>query len=251
MNVIVVKEDNFYVGKIGSISQLQKYSATTRTLNVVYAGHRSSVLTLSIWNTMLFSGSADNAIICWNEENGQIFRIYNGLTYPVDALAIFDNNLFSTGRDNTILKWSIESGIIEKTFYDINGKGISCFAFEQGRLYSGSMDGTVVKWNLNTSHIISTFHGRNSKLWCLVLWRNFVIAGGESNELKIQDRSQNSLFPVEVASGPNEQISCMIILNDTLFAGGSNSSIQRHNLIDYAIIKIYYGNCPVIHKLKF
>jgi WD40 repeat protein len=249
--VIVVKDDSFYVGKVGLTSQLEKYSMITRSLQQRYVGHRRTVLTLSILEDTLFSGSADQTIIRWNEKNGQIIRYYDH-TSAVEVLTIFDNYLFSSGQENKILKWNIKSGIVEKTFPKHHGGSIRCLAFEQGLLYSGSVDGTVIKWDLNTSSRISVYKGRKSRFWSLLLWKTFVIAGGESDAIKIQDKSQNSIFPVEIISGHSaEGIVCMTVLNDSLFTGGVDSTIRRRSLIDHMVVNVYYGNVPVLRKLNF
>jgi WD40 repeat protein len=246
---IVVKDDKFYVGKRGTTSQLEKYSATTRTLQLVYAGHRGTVFTVLLWEDLLFSGSADTKIICWDEGNGQIIRSYDH-TSAVQVLAIFNNNLFSAGLENNIVKWNIESGIIEKTFPNHHGNNVWCLAFEEGSLYSGSLDTTVIRWDLNTSSRKFTYFGRDFKLRSVVLWKNLVIAGGDGSTLIIQDKSQNSLFPVEIISGHLRGIICMTVLNDTIFTGGVDSTIRRRSLIDNAIIIIYYGIILSIQKTK-
>jgi WD40 repeat protein len=239
---IRVKDNHFYVGKQDSTSQLEKYSIPTRSLLLSYEGHQSSVFTLFLQGVFLFSGSFDSTIICWNEENGQIIRIFSGHSTAVWVIAIIDDYLYSASEPEGIFKWNIDSGAIENIFPVSHLNTIYCFAFENGTLYSGSTDTTVIRWDLRTSSKLFTYGGRKTKLRALVLWKNVVLAAGDGPVLTIQDKSQNTLFPVEIISGHESDVLCMIMINDTFFTGGVDATIRRRSFIDFSDIKIYNGN---------
>lgn len=244
-NDIVVNENSFIVGKTQSLSTLDKYYLSNGGLQLSYVGHQSTVLALLLWNDMLFSGSVDTTVICWNEINGQIIRTYNGHTGEVQVVSLYENHLYSAGRPYSIIKWNIDSGIIEKVFSDEHFHTIMCLTSGEGSLFSGSLDTTVVRWDLSTSEKIFIYSGRNIRLWCLALWKNFVVAGGESLVLRIIHKTQNSVSPVEIMSGHSNDVGCMLVLGDTLFSGSIDSTIRRRSLIDFADISIYYGNYNV------
>lgn len=238
---MVTKDDFFYVGKDGSTSQLEKYSITTRSLQLRYVGHRSTVLSLFLREKMLFSGSYDTKIICWNEVDGQLIRTYNGHTGPVNALYVFDSSLYSAGQERIVLRWHIENGNIETVFPEHHDQTIWCFAFEPDSLYSGSIDTTVIRWDLNSSSRQFTYFGRNIKLRSLVLWKYFVVTGGDNLVIRIQDKSTTSVSPIEIISGHSTGIGCMIVQNDTLFSGSGDSTIRRRSLINFEQVKVYFG----------
>lgn len=208
---------------------------------MTYVGHQNAVVSLILWEEMLFSGSVDNKAICWNEKNGQIARIYNGHTSTVRVLTIIDNFLYSGDENGAILKWIIDTGVIEKRFPGHHTNAITCFAYTNGVLFSGSIDTTVIRWHLESSTRLFTYSGRNIKLRSFVLWKNFIIACGEGIPLIIHDKAQNSLFPVDAVSGRFRGIVCMVLLHDTLFTGGTDSTIRHLSLFDYSELKIYYG----------
>lgn len=223
------------------VSQLAKYSVATRSLQLEYVGHLNTVHSLILWDQMLFSSSTDTKIIFWNEENGQIIRTFNGHSLAVHVISIFRNYLYSGGQDAIILKWNIDSGTIEKTFPYLHSNRIWCFAFDEGNLYSGSIDTTVMRWDLNTSTRSFSYFDRRIRLRSIVLWKNFVIAGGDNQALKIQDRSQNSIFPVEIMSGHFSGVVSLIVFEDTLFSASVDRTILRRSLVDYSELKTYFG----------
>ncbi|KAI3655837.1 hypothetical protein MP638_002839, partial [Amoeboaphelidium occidentale] len=248
-NVIVANDDSFYVGKVGIVSQLEKYSISTRSLQLRYEGHLNTVHSLILWDQMLFSSSTDTKIICWNEENGQIIRTYEGHPAAVQVISIFNNYLYSGGQEAIILKWNIDSGVIEKIFPFLHGNRIWCFAFEEGTLYSGSIDTSVIKWDLNTSSRLFSYFDRRIRLRSIVMWKNVVIAGGDNLGLVIQDRSQNSFFPVQIMSGHTSGVLAMIVFEDTLFSGGVDRKIRHRSLIDYSELKVYQGHSTTVSAL--
>lgn len=239
--VIIATNSSFYVGKRDSVSQLQKYSSTTRSLQMTYEGHTDTVFTVILWNGMLFSGSGDRRIICWNDESGQVIRTYHGHINEVRAIAIIDGYLYSIGDENFMIKWIIDTAAIEIQVVAEHRNSLLCLAFDKRNIFSGSIDATVIKRDLNTLSRSFIYISRFSKLWSIVLWKNFVVTGGETPKIVIQDRYQNHILPVEIPSAHSDQNSCMVVLNDTLFSGGADSVIRRRSLIDYTELKVYYG----------
>jgi hypothetical protein len=107
---------------------------------------------------------------------------------------IHDNYLHSGVQDAIILKWNIASGDIEERFPASHISHVSSFAFAEGHLYSESLDATVIKWGLNASSKFFTHSGRNKRLRGVVLWKNLVIAFGDTPIFKIHDKSQDLVF---------------------------------------------------------
>ncbi|KAI3656214.1 hypothetical protein MP638_006869 [Amoeboaphelidium occidentale] len=247
---IVANDVTFFVGKSGRASSLGKYSIATRSLQSNYAGHDSSVLSLVLWNALLFSGSADTTIICWHENNSGIIRIYNGHTDAVRTLHIHNNYLYSGSDNYGIIKWNIDLGSIEAVFDKHHRNSVLCFASEEENLYSGSLDTTVIRWDSTSSTKMFSYFGRNIKLRSVVLWNNMIIAGGDNPALLIQAGLQNAISPVEIMSGhSNEGIGFLDLLGDTLFSGGVDATIRRFSLLNYSFIQVFYGHEDIVTSL--
>lgn len=245
-NSIVVNEESFIVAKRGAIYNIEKYSISTRSLRLGYVGHESTVYTLFLWNTMLFSGSADTQIIGWNEETGEIIRIYYGHKSPVRLVAIYDNYLVSSAHLTVLVKWNIDDGRAVEVFPDGHRNLVLSFAFDQGSLYSGGLDAAAIRWNFTNVSVLFTYGGRNIKLRSVVPWKNYVIASGDSMELRVLDKSQNSIFPHQVMSGHSDDgVVCLILHGDILFSGGGDKTIRSRNLTNFVDLRVYYGKILV------
>ncbi|KAI3655386.1 hypothetical protein MP638_007509, partial [Amoeboaphelidium occidentale] len=112
--------------------------------------HSSQVFSLFLLDNLLFSGSGDTTIICWNTVNSEIIQRYFVHTDPVYSVAVFDGELYSGALSNDIFKWNIDDGQITKRFPDFHGNAIASLAFRSKELFSGSYDNTVVKWNASS-----------------------------------------------------------------------------------------------------
>lgn len=185
-------------------------------------GHKNSVFILLFWEGTLLSGSGDAKIIRWNENTGQIIHLYEGHMAVVQIISIFENYLYSAGQELNIFKWNIDSGTIDKTFLAYHRHEVWCLAFEAGYLYSGSLDKSVIRRDLNTFSRLFTYSGRRISLQILVLWKNVLIAAGDSSTFRMLEKSQNLMFPVEVMSDHSSDVYCLIVFDDTLFSGSSD-----------------------------
>ncbi|KAI3659957.1 hypothetical protein MP638_004984 [Amoeboaphelidium occidentale] len=248
-NVIIVSGDYFYVVKGGMTLNLVKYSISKRSLQLSYTGHQSTVLTLFLLDDKLFSGSTDTTIICWNEYTSRLIRVYEGHIDSVRVVSIHENYLYSAGQEFVIFKWNIESGNIEKRFPVAHKSSISSFAFDDGILYSGSLDTSVIKWDLNTSSRIITYSGRNKRLRSVVLWKNLVVASGDTSMFKIHDKSQDLVLPVEIMSGRLGDTGCILVHADVLFSGGTDKTIRSISLIDFSGLRVFYGHSNTVSAL--
>lgn len=104
----VIAEGNcIYVG--GQFNPyVAKVHIPTWSLHLNFAGHSNPVNTLSLYCNILFSGSNDRTIICWNTENASMFQKYIGHTDFVYSVAVFNNELYSCGNNWMIIKWNMQ-----------------------------------------------------------------------------------------------------------------------------------------------
>ncbi|KAI3658801.1 hypothetical protein MP638_002601 [Amoeboaphelidium occidentale] len=227
---IIVNGDNFYVGKLGIVSQLEKYSIFTETLQLSYMGHTNSVNAVILWERMLFSGSADSKIICWNEANGQKIRVYEGHTAAVHIISIFENYLYSAGLQDSILKWNIDSGMIENVFPSFHSNRIWCFAFEKGSLYSGSIDATVIKWDVNTSSKLFTYSG--------------------SSDSAIRRRCLINFTDLNIYYGHSRSVVALALDEKFMYSGSSDCTMKRWNITTGSFDKEYIGHAGSVRTIQ-
>jgi WD40 repeat protein len=76
-------------------------------------------------NSFLFSGSSNSTIVCWNTENCEMIRHYDGNARIVVSVAVFYGGLFSAALRTEILKWNINTGQFTRKFAVVHGNNMT------------------------------------------------------------------------------------------------------------------------------
>ncbi|KAI3655182.1 hypothetical protein MP638_007432, partial [Amoeboaphelidium occidentale] len=77
---VLTNGDFLYVGTAAASSQIEKFFIPTSAVQFKFDGHSNSVLALFWSESILFSGSYDTTIACWNSETGALIRTLVGHT---------------------------------------------------------------------------------------------------------------------------------------------------------------------------
>jgi WD40 repeat protein len=241
VNNVLAYGEYLLVASASVVSPLEKRDILTSRIVLSFDGHTNSVLTIKIAENMLFSGSADTTIICWNPENGFFIRKFVGHLGYVNAIAIQDNLLFSGSSDFDIIKWDIFDGTLLTVFTKDHGNPITCIDIWKRTLYSGAADNSVIKWNISTGLPIDMFRGQVKLLRAVAVWKNFVLSGGDSGRITLWENSVESLEPFAVLVDHLAAINSLIVFEETLFSSGSDSTIRHWNLTDLVVLKVLSG----------
>eukprot|EP00659_Diplonema_papillatum_P019473 gene19473-30011_t len=129
--------------------QIYRWEAKTFEPVRQFSGHQCSVLCLAHdGGDVLFSGSEDFTIRCWDLEKGvekvgggwPARQHYDGVT----ALVIQEVFLFSASRDGTIKVWNTQTGDMVK-FLDRRDGPITCLLKDPSsqRIWAGGTDGII------------------------------------------------------------------------------------------------------------
>ncbi|KAI3658638.1 hypothetical protein MP638_006420 [Amoeboaphelidium occidentale] len=246
---VFVLENYLYVGKLYLGPPVEKYHYPSSTLLISFEGHADTVLSLYATGSLLFSGSSDKSIICWDSENGQLLRTFWLHPASVTALVVIDNVLYSGGFKGFVIKWSIDNGEVLQVFPRTNINFIRTFAWKNQELYSGSGDATVVKWNLTTGEPIFIFGGRNRVLRSAALWSNFVIDAGDNEEIHAWDTSINNVEPFRTLTEHTGSINCLLVKGDFLFSGSTDATVRQWNLTVWSIVRVLTGHTGTVSFL--
>lgn len=238
---ILVDREFLYIGMEGSSTKLQKIYAQSSSLVLNFDGHSDSVFDLALSANLLFSGSADRSIICWNPDNGELLRTLVGHTAYVYVLYNLANDLYSGGSDGNIIKWNIPDGQMLKLYPSYHDGTVRCIAARNNVLFSGSEDTVVIKRNISTGLPIFFYRGRQRTLTSVVLWTNFVISGGDDALVRSWDLSFDSLESAFILEGHLNCVNSLIIYDDFLFSGSSDLTVRQWNITDFSCLKIFLG----------
>lgn len=189
----------------------------------------------------LFSGSGDSSIICWDTGNGAIIRTFQGHTNYVFALQVLGNDLYSGAGDGNVIKWNVNDGKIIRIFPPDHKGRIRSLALRDGAVFSGAEDTFIIRWNTTTGSLIFMYTGRQKIVSGLVLWKTFVISGGDDGQIKFWDVSIDSFEPSVVLHDHTDTIGSVLLYESTLFSASSDKTVRQWNLTDLQCLKILFG----------
>lgn len=213
----------------------------TGTLSLGFNGHSATVFSLFLQDDLLYSGSGDSTVICWNANNGAIVRTFLGYSGSIFVAVVYDGALYAAGDSLEILKWNINDGTIIEKLPTEHGSHVLSFAYESQVLFTGSLDTTVIRRNVISGKILSYYTGKNIKLRAVVSWRNFVISGGEVGGIKLWDTSIDSIDPFYVLDVRPVFVNTLYVYENVLYYAGSDAIVRQSNLNDLSSIKIFTG----------
>lgn len=113
---------------------------------------------------ILYSGSADTSILCWDKDSGLLVRCFIAHKDWVTKVAVYNGELYSASREAVIIKWNISNSQVIKTFSIVHTLPITSFAFLPERLFTGSIDTIVVKWDTVSGEAIYEYKGLSKKM---------------------------------------------------------------------------------------
>ncbi|KAI3656002.1 hypothetical protein MP638_005179 [Amoeboaphelidium occidentale] len=235
---VVASSNSLFVGKTLSPNVL-KLDIESGDIILNLNGHPTSVFSLFLLDSLLFSGSADTTIICWNSVNGEIIRKYIGHAGSVYTVAVFDGELYSTASGKELFKWSINDGQITKKFPAVHENTILSLAFKSQTLFTGSVDTTIIKWDSVSGDILFSYTGRNSVIRSVVSWQNFIISGGDDREIRMWDTSTNSIDPLAVFDNSRSNINCLYMFEDNIYSGDNNGDVKMFSVTKLILIRTY------------
>lgn len=220
---------------------MEKFQISPATLQLRFQGHLDSVSAMYLSEDLLFSGSVDKIIICWNSITGEMLRKFVGHANAISAIVVVEDEVYSGSWDTSIIKWNKNDGRIIKVFPIINENIIKCIKYRDKSIFAGSVDTSIIKWNATTGDYSFIYIGRIQKIFSITLWRSFIISGGEDSVIRLWDSTVNSVGASKTIFGHGNAVNVLLIYEETLFSGSSDSTIRQWRLEDFATLKILQG----------
>ncbi|KAI3655667.1 hypothetical protein MP638_004245, partial [Amoeboaphelidium occidentale] len=134
-------------------------------------------------------------------------------------------------------KWDISDGLIAKKFPVLHQNDVVSFAFNSEFLFTGSIDATIIRWDAVSEEILFRYSGKNSKIRSVASWKNFIISGGDDEEIRMWDASIDSLDPFAVIDQIVSTINILYIFEDIMYIGDNSNSVKVMSLTSLTLIR--------------
>eukprot|EP00002_Diphylleia_rotans_P020363 TRINITY_DN3956_c0_g2_i1.p1 TRINITY_DN3956_c0_g2~~TRINITY_DN3956_c0_g2_i1.p1 ORF type:complete len:532 (+),score=74.75 TRINITY_DN3956_c0_g2_i1:46-1641(+) len=180
----------------------------------VLEGHKDWIKSLHGRGRLLFSGSFDETIRCWDVDSLQCVQIYRGHFNCVYDVYTTAHSLYSCSGDETVKHWDLATGQCIQTFLGHDGyvtalqvespTSIETVSGQSNAqelqtnkppstpqsgdvIYSGGYDQTIRIWDIHTSRAARVVNAPD-KLLSLCIWSNYIIAGLDNNDITLWDK---------------------------------------------------------------
>jgi len=164
----------------------------------VFRGHEGPVQSVAVSadGRTLLSGSADQTLILWDLESGEIIRSLSGHTGTVHS-GVFLNNgrhALSASADGSLILWDLETGESLRQFTGHQGPiyDIALHPTEPWAL-SASADQSLILWDLESGEIVRQFTGHTGAVTSVAIHHEGLLA--------ISGSTDRSVIIWDVASG--------------------------------------------------
>jgi small GTP-binding protein len=163
------------------------------------AGHDRPVLSLATDpNGIVYSGSADFAIIKWDIKAATSCGYLQGHTGQVRALSANKDWLVSGSSDTSVRVWD-KTGKCTRVLEGHSGEVLSVALSEDGRFaLSGSSDCTVRLWNIQSGFCIRVFRGHTDSVTSIAIHPNqrHVVTGSGDRTIRLWDLTSGKCLRV-------------------------------------------------------
>ncbi|KAH9519421.1 hypothetical protein Btru_075494 [Bulinus truncatus] len=180
-------------------------NARFKTVELV--GHAQSVQCVTCHGDLVATGSADQTIMIWDINTGEVEQILTGHSKGVWCLQFFTRHLLISGSfDGTIRMWNLRTGLTTRTSLGHKGQ-VLCLKLRGCLLVSGSHDKTVKLWDVSRSLLVHTLTGHTSAVFSVDISEDstVVISAAGDKTVRLWDKCSGQLLKCVWVS-PNNSI---------------------------------------------
>ncbi len=214
--------------------------------------HNAAILCLAILpnNGNIISGSQDNTIKIWDQENFTLIKEIKVFETVFSLAVLADGNL-AAGILSTLSFWNMTSFKLIKNLDSHTDIIYALSLMFDATLLSGSNDGTIKIWK--NYELINTLNAL-SPISCVLALNNFKFLIGVNNNT-IQEWEKNSnisnIYSLATLNGHTDTILTLSFLDNTYYmaSGSKDSTIKIWDLLNLRLYKTLIGHLNAVTAL--
>lgn len=202
-------------------------------------GHQGDVLSLTITENKIISGSQDKTIKIWDLNTAKLLHTLSGHNSGIYSLAVSNNRLVSSSADRTIKIWDLNSNELMVTLLGHNSHVYSLSA-SNDKFASASLDKTIKIWDFETKKIYKIIQTGESSALSICIYNDKLIGGLGDGTIKIWEINSGRLLTSYQEN--NESITSVCVSNGVIISGSKDKTIRIWDLETLELINTLYGH---------
>lgn len=218
-------------------------------------GHTAVVTVLCHDGALLYSGSADELIICWNTITKQKVMVLRGHEGTIVAIAVETNMVVSSAADATLRLWDKHTGAQMRVLF---GHSKSVLSIEIGPtwLLTGSADHEVRLWKIfsKKKHHVNAecqyrLIGHECIVTCVRYGKMEIVSGDEKGRIFIWWVDTGKILRrCNVHKGP---VKCMQFDTVHIVSGGVDNTVAITDIATGEVLQSLHGHTGHVLALAF
>lgn len=179
---------------------------------------------------MIYSGSQDATIKCWNVKDGVCMKsIYAGS--PANTVAASNGMLYTSHDNDVIREWSLETGEEVRTFYHEGGNAVVLSTTKY--LFSWAMGPRCVykMWSLESGECLQEFPAPDMFKATLAVRGEFLFATSAEDDSAVSQWNLTSGELMNTFGGHTDEINALVATPKRLLTGSQDGTAKEWSLV--------------------
>ncbi|KAK3895157.1 hypothetical protein Pcinc_001123 [Petrolisthes cinctipes] len=213
----------------------------------IIKGHTSYITCITIHDTYVITGSADNTVRKWDAISCNCLYTYTGHECRVTRLLCTGEYVASSSMDSTVRAWHIDEETLDLIpesqacigVFEGHERGVCTLAVvpsevegegqEVGKgdlIITGSLDSTARTWDFTTKKMIKKFVGHTNCVTCLAVDSSASLLYTGSSDKTVRCWDLHSAVCYSVMQAHQSHVVCLLALKKLLYSGDGAGMVQ-------------------------
>lgn len=228
------------------------HASSSGNLRMQFEGHIGPVTCLLIGHEdrkMLFSGSVDTTVKCWDLFSGDVIASLEGHCGPVWALAQKGMSLFSCSEDRTIRRWCQRRLVQLQSFTGHSRPVTLILSLENpGVICTGSLDASVRLWDEDGTSRFTLSHHEDGISCMIEAAEDSLLVGSRDGKITHWNLQTGQL---RSCLQHDDWVTCLLEALGSWWSGSRDSSIKRWNPADGSLLATLRGHHLGVNTLLY
>lgn len=232
------------------------HASSSGDLRMQFEGHVGPVTCLLIGGThddrkMLFSGSVDTTVKCWDLFSGDVIASLEGHRGPVWALTQKSTSLFSCSEDRTIRHWC-QRRLVQLQSFTGHSRAVTLILGLDNPsgviLCTGSLDATVRLWYEDGTSRFTLSHHEDGISCMIEAAEDNLLVGSRDGKITHWNLQTGKL---RSCLQHDDWVTCLLEALASWWSGSRDSSIKRWNPADGSLLATLRGHNLGVNTLLY